>query len=369
VRAEQVLICEGYTDVMALHQAGFANAVATCGTAVGTEHLRMVSRYAERVVLAFDGDAAGVKAAERAWDAARDLTAAGGGVLDLRVLVLPPDQDPADLVREVGAEGMRAAVDEATPVVPFVVRHRVQHADLGSEAGRTAALRAALEIVGREPDPDLRREWARSEVADRIGVPYDFVATTARRMGIEVDRHEGVAVTATRRRDEAVAPAADRMTVARERAVLRVALQRPELLPPEWAEIRAEDLQHPKARAVFDAIEAAGGADAELAEVLDHAPDDELRAVIRRLALEDDPEIPATQGSNEGERTSNDLAPLVAAERVRRLLATRIEAEERRLRARLGQLHHATDATELREVQRELQQLQLRRRELAGPSS
>jgi DNA primase len=68
VRAEQVLVCEGYTDVMALHQAGFANAVATCGTAVGVEHLRMVSRYASRVVLAFDGDEAGVKAAERAWE-------------------------------------------------------------------------------------------------------------------------------------------------------------------------------------------------------------------------------------------------------------------------------------------------------------
>jgi DNA primase len=369
VRAEQVLICEGYTDVMALHQAGFANAVATCGTAVGTEHLRMVSRYAERVVLAFDGDAAGVKAAERAWDAARELSAAGGGNLDLRVLVLPPTQDPADLVREVGAEGLRSAVDAATPVVPFVVRHRVQDADLTSESGRTAALRVALEIVGREPDPDLRREWARTEVADRLGVPYDFVANTARRMGIELDRHEGVAVTTARRRDAAAAPAADRMAVARERAVIRVALQRPELLPPEWDEIHADDLHHPTARAVFEAIRAAGGADAELAEVLERAPDDEIRAVIRRLALEDDPEIPSTEARSEGERTTNELAPLVAAERVRRLLATRFEAQERQLRARLGQLNHATDGAELREVQRELQELQSRRRQLAEPAT
>jgi DNA primase len=73
VRAGTVLVCEGYTDVMALHQAGIANAVATCGTAVGVEHLRMIARYAQRVVLAFDGDAAGVKAAERAWEAAREL--------------------------------------------------------------------------------------------------------------------------------------------------------------------------------------------------------------------------------------------------------------------------------------------------------
>lgn len=111
VRAEQVLVCEGYTDVMALNQAGFANAVATCGTAVGLEHLRMIARYAQRVVLAFDGDAAGVKAAERAWEAARELRTDGqGSALDLRVLVLPDGRDPADLVRDVGAEGLRTAV-------------------------------------------------------------------------------------------------------------------------------------------------------------------------------------------------------------------------------------------------------------------
>ncbi len=367
VRAEQVLICEGYTDVMALHQAGFANAVATCGTAVGTEHLRMVSRYAEQVVLAFDGDAAGVKAAERAWDASRELTAAGGGNLDLRVLVLPSSQDPADLVREVGAEGMREAVGSATPVVPFVVRHRVEDADLNSEAGRTAALRAALEVVGREPDPDLRREWARTEVADRLGVPYDFVATTARRMNIELDRHEGVAVARSSRRDTTGAtPSADKVVVARERAVLRVALQRPELLPAEWNEIEETDLLHPKAREVFVVLAAAGGPGTDLAEVLEHAPDDDLRAVIRRLALEEDPEIPSTDGDNEAARTANEVAPLVAAERVRRLLAVRIEMQERSLRQRLGELHHVTDADELRTIQRELQSLQLRRRELGG---
>jgi DNA primase catalytic core len=155
VRAEQVLVCEGYTDVMALHQAGFGNAVATCGTAVGLEHLRLVSRYAQRVILAFDADEAGVKAAERAWEAARSLAGAGegGAALELRVLVLPDGRDPADLVREVGAEGLQRAVSDATPVVPFVIRHRLATADLGSEAGRTAALRDVLEIVGREPDP------------------------------------------------------------------------------------------------------------------------------------------------------------------------------------------------------------------------
>lgn len=356
VRAEQVLVCEGYTDVMALHQAGFANAVATCGTAVGAEHLRTMARYAHRVVLAFDGDAAGVKAAERAWEAARQLRVEGSGgvVLDLRVLVLPADQDPADLVSEVGAAGLRAAVDDATPVVPFVIRHRLATADLESEAGRTAALRAALEVLGREPDLDLRREWARTEVARGVGVSYDFVASTAAREGIELDAHEGVAVAP--RRGPATGASGSGPVTARvrlERDVLRVALQYPHLLPPEWSELTEDDFTHPMARAILHALVAAGGAGSDLAKVLDAAEDDDLRARLRGLALEDDPDT-----------TDAEVAPMVVAQRVRRLLADRLQAEERALRDRLTRLNHTTDRDELLAVQRHLTDLEQRRRQL-----
>jgi DNA primase len=356
VRSEQVLVCEGYTDVMALHQAGFGNAVATCGTAVGAEHLRLVARYAQRVVLAFDADDAGVKAAERAWDAARELAASGGGAsLEVRVLVLPDGRDPADLVREVGAEGLRDAVAEATPVVPFVVRHRLAAADLTSEAGRTAALRAALEVIGREPDPDLRREWARSEIAQRVGVAYDFVAATAARHGVALDRHQGVATVQARRpgggeRGQAGGPP-DRagQRARRERDLLRLVLQAPELLPEEWYEVREDDLEHPTARAVFRAVDAAGGAGVELRAVIDAADDDEVRATIRRLALEEDPVRPDRE---------------VAAWRVRTLLADRLEGEERELKQRLQTLHHTTDREELLEVLARLRALEERRRQL-----
>jgi DNA primase len=130
VRAGEVVVCEGYTDVMALHQAGFGNAVATCGTAVGIEHLKLISRYAQRAVLAFDADEAGVKAAERAWEAARELGAQGSGTaLELRVLVLPEGRDPADLVRDAGVEGMQEAVGgggarRALPAAPSARRRR-----------------------------------------------------------------------------------------------------------------------------------------------------------------------------------------------------------------------------------------------------
>jgi DNA primase len=354
VRAETVLVCEGYTDVMALHQAGFGNAVATCGTAVGVEHLRSVARYAERVVFAFDGDAAGVKAAERAWDAAVELasTSGEGRTLELRVLSLPEGQDPADAARELGADGMRALVDDALPVVPFVLRHRLAEADLTSEGGRTAALREALTILAREPDADLRREWARTEVAAGIGLAYDFVARSAARQGIELDRHQGVAVGgSTPRSRGAAAPGTslDRAQVRREREVLRVALQAPELVPEEWFELTAEDLTHPVARRVFETIEHAGGVGVDLAAIVEAAADDELRATIRGLAVEEEP-VP--------------LDGPTAAWRVRSLLSRRVEAEASRLRERLQTLHHERDRDELLAVQRELAELERRRRTL-----
>ena len=367
VRAEQVLVCEGYTDVMALHQAGVANAVATCGTAVGVEHLRLLSRYAQRVVLAFDGDAAGVKAAERAWEAARELDGDGQGArLDLRVLVLPESSDPADLVAEVGAEGVRSALVAATPVVPFVLRHHLADADLTSEAGRTAALREALTILAQESDPDLRREWARTEIAERIGYAYGFVTDTAKRLGVQLDAHEGVAAGGQDGRARPDARQAQRgraggdrsVTASRariERAALRALLQHPEHLPEEAAELVEDDLTHPDARAVLRAVRAGGGAGAPFADVVAAAEDDRIRGLLRALALEDDPEL-----------ADPEVVGAVVAGRIRRLLIDRVEAETQALRDELARLSHAAEPERVRELQRGLADLQRRRRELLG---
>jgi DNA primase len=358
VRAEQVLVCEGYTDVMALHQAGVANAVATCGTAVGVEHLRMLARYAQRVVLAFDADAAGVKAAERAWDAARELESDGDGArLDLRVLVLPEGRDPADLVAEVGADGLASALAAATPVVPFVLRHHLAAADLASEGGRTAALRDALTVLGRERDPELRREWARTEIAEPIGYAYGFVTETAARLGIQLDAHEGVAATRPSPRPADTAGPGP-VTAARarlERAALRALLQHPEQVPDEAAELTEDDLTHPDARAVLRAVRAAGGVGAAVPVIVDAAEDDRIRGLVRSLALEDDPEI-----------ADDEVRAAVIAGRIGRLLVDRVDAEVRALRDELARLNHATEPERIREVQRALALLQQRRRELLG---
>jgi DNA primase len=360
VARDQVLICEGYTDVIALHQAGFANAVATCGTAVGVEHLRALARYTRRVVLAFDADRAGVQAAERAWDAVRELTDAGTTGLELSVLPLPDGRDPADLVREVGAEGLREAVAQARPVVPFLIASRFETADLTSEQGRVAALREALTVLGRESDPDLRRGWARSEIARPLGLAYDLVVASAARQGVRLDAVEGVASTRERRvgRPEVRAGGAPDPAVvdARlERSVLRVVLQGPELLPRAAADLDEVDFHHPSAAAVWRAIAAAGGPGASTDAVLVAAEDDMVRDVVRGLLLEDDPAASDVEP---------ELRRQAARDLVHRLLARALMLREQELRDRLSRLDAAGDPVGLLALQAELQTLASRRRAL-----
>ncbi|MBW3620434.1 MAG: DNA primase [Actinobacteria bacterium] len=358
VRAEAVLICEGYTDVMALHQGGFGNAVATCGTAVGPDHLRIVGRYARDVVLAFDADEAGMKAATRAWEAAREVeaetTADTGARFDLKVLVLPSGTDPADFVRTEGIEALRAAVDGATPVVPFLLRRLVVDADLGSEEGRTAALRDALELLRQERDQELRRQYVRSEIADRIGLSVEFVEKTAARMGVQLDTHAGADLGSFRPRRVGSRGTIANTTPQRaawERTVLRLALQEPDLLPDEWFELTEDDFTHPTARAVYRALVAAGGAGVDVRAVLDAAADDDVRAVVLAVSMEEGPE-------GDARRTARDL--------VRRLVAERLEAERSALEVRLQTLHHEIDREEWLALNGELVEVLRRHRELTA---
>ena len=359
VARDQVLICEGYTDVIALHQAGFANAVATCGTAVGVDHLRALARYTRRVVLAFDADRAGIQAAERAWDAVRELAREGTTALDLSVLPLPEGRDPADLVGEVGADGLRDAVASARPVVPFLIASRLEQADLTTEQGRVAALREALTVLGREADPELRRGWARSEIARPLGLAYDLVVASAARQGVTLDVVEGVASTRAPRpvrRDTPSAAPDPAATDARlERAVLRAVLQTPELLPPAAAGLTGESFTHPSAAAVWRAVTAAGGPASDTEAILAAAEDDMVRDLVRGLMLEEDPATDA--GEPELRRTA-------ATDLVHRLVARDLIAQEQELRERLAAVDAAGDPGTMLALQRQLQELAARRRAL-----
>jgi DNA primase len=145
----EALVVEGYFDVLALHRAGFAGAVATCGTALTADHARLLKRYADKVLLVFDEDAAGRQATFRAMEA---LLPVG---LVVSVVALPAGEDPDSLLKAKGEEGFRACLDAARPVMEVFIEDQLRINDESVE-GRARAAEQALEQIRRLPG-DLER--------------------------------------------------------------------------------------------------------------------------------------------------------------------------------------------------------------------
>ena len=164
------VVVEGYTDVIAMHLAGIKTAVATCGTALGDGHFELLRRFGEKVVLAFDSDEAGSKAALRG----DELESPFRLDLDLRVALMPDGLDPADLVQQGRGAELVAAVAGARPLLERRIEHEVGRHDLSGPEGRARALHAAAEQVRRVNDDIARREYSR-HVARLVGVDLDSV--------------------------------------------------------------------------------------------------------------------------------------------------------------------------------------------------
>ena len=162
VTDDRAIVCEGYTDVIGFARVGLPAAVATCGTALTNDHIRLLRRYARRLVLAFDADAAGQAAAERfyQWEKEHDL--------EVTVADLPPGVDPADLAGS-DPEGLAASVERAVPFLKFRVDRVLGGADLATAEGRARAAEAAVAVI-REHPSDLVRDQYLMEVAGRTRV-------------------------------------------------------------------------------------------------------------------------------------------------------------------------------------------------------
>jgi DNA primase len=168
VRQGVAVVVEGYTDVIALHLAGKPLAVATCGTALGEEHLDLLRRFTERVVLMFDADEAGAGASIRGFE--RSVP----GDLDLRVAELPEGKDPADVVAAGDIELLGTAIDASVPLLQFRIERELANFDLSEPEARGRAVRAVAEFIGRHPDSVARHEYA-VFVARKTGVDLDVV--------------------------------------------------------------------------------------------------------------------------------------------------------------------------------------------------
>lgn len=159
----EAIVCEGYTDVIAMHEAGLTNAVAALGTSFSVDHVRAISGFAKsRIICLFDGDAAGQKAAERAVQF-MDKTQ-----LEMVCVVLPDNQDPAEYLADHGVDELRARLSEARPLMDFVFERRLAAYDLSVPGQRVAALDSLAEVLAPLKDSVLLDGYA-AQVAQMLG--------------------------------------------------------------------------------------------------------------------------------------------------------------------------------------------------------
>ncbi|RXZ86434.1 DNA primase [Agromyces atrinae] len=238
-RSQQVVVVEGYTDVMACHLAGVTTAVATCGTSFGVDHIKVLRRVLGddsgigEVIFTFDPDAAGEKAAMRAFAEEQRFAA------QTFVAVAPEGLDPCDLRLARGDAAVRSIIEQRTPMFEFVIRHTLSRYDLETVEGRVAALRAAAPIVADIRDPSIRPGYAR-ELARMLGVD---LAEVSRAVASAGRRDRGTSTEAPAKGDAATAPATERPysisdlpadpATRLERDALQAILQHSDILGPD----------------------------------------------------------------------------------------------------------------------------------------
>lgn len=305
-KVSRAVVVEGYTDVMACHLAGVTTAIATCGTAFGGDHIKILRRLlmdngSARVIFTFDGDAAGQKAALRAFEDDQKFAA------ETYIAIAPDGMDPCDLRLAKGDEAVADLAEPRTPLFEFALRQIVVRYDLDTPAGRAAALDEAAPIVARIKNSGAQHEVA-VELAGMLGIlDTQFVvkrvaqlARWARDRG--ASRGPAPAALATQRyetqtgaRPTSSGPALNlrNPVYATERELLKLALQRPELVSPAFDAYGLDEFTAAPYAAVRQAVMDAGGTEygvqdpqEYLVRARDAAPDDAVRAMVTELAVE-----------------------------------------------------------------------------------
>ena len=356
-RQHQAVIVEGYTDVMACHLAGITTAVATCGTSFGTEHIGVIRRllmdddaFTGQVVFTFDGDAAGMKAAERAFAEEQRFMS------QTFVAIARDGKDPCELRQSGGDPAVRALIESKVPLVEFVLRTVVGRHDLNLAEGRVAALDRGVPLVAMIKDHALRDEYAR-RLAGLVGVdePNRIVARV-RGLVRSGERSERPAPSTGQQ------PAADGGVPARvsmaEREVIKAALQLPDAVGKQFDELGPTAFLVAVHQQLQAAIAAAGGAVAAqtgpswpalVAEQL--PPESEARMAVNALAVE-----PL--------RAQPDRMAGYAAAMVASLANAVIEREIVQLKALLQRADSNGDRGEVERLHPRLIELELKQREM-----
>ena len=297
-KKSQAVVVEGYTDVMAAHLSGVDTAVASCGTAFGDDHARLLRRlmgdhdaFHGEVIFTFDGDAAGQAAAVKVFSGDQNF------VTQTYVAIEPTGLDPCDLRLQHGDAAVRELVARRMPLYRFVMSNLLRQHDLDRADGRLAALRAAAPLVASIRDNALVSGYAR-ELAGLLGMDIDEVRAEVMRAASRSSRRPARAAGDPPVDDALARPAQqlprpnDRL-LATERQTAKLLIQNPELFGPAWDGLTAADFTHPAYAAVFTAVQQAalGGADSGVSgewvrRIAEACDSEEIRSFVVSLAVE-----------------------------------------------------------------------------------
>ena len=276
-KKRQAVIVEGYTDVMAAHLAGITTAVATCGTAFGDEHIRILRRllmdddaFRGEVIFTFDGDAAGQKAALRAFGDDQKF------VTQTFVAVEPSGMDPCELRQHHGDAAVRDLIARRVPLFEFAIKSAIKQYDLTNADGRVSALNAAAPLIGKIRDTSLRPEYARS-LAGWLGMEVEVVSAAVKKSATKTTATASEIPASSNWRPDPNEP-----RLALEREVLKARLQMPALVR-QWRDIEKNAFSHPAYVKLREFIDAQ--ADLE-AVAMDAAESEELKSFITELTVE-----------------------------------------------------------------------------------
>jgi len=365
-RTSKAVVVEGYTDVMACHLSGVGTAVATCGTAFGDDHARILRRFLNdhaefpgEVIFTFDGDAAGQKAALRAFGGDQNF------VSQTYVAIEPTGLDPCDLRLQHGDAAVRELVARRQPLYRFVLANVVRKYDLDRAEGRVGAVREAAALVHSSRDTAVVASSFAREIASLTGMdPADVQVEVRRAAGRRPSTGGG-----SDARREAAAPASPhdgRPPAAQlpdlrdprfvlERETLKLVVQEPAAVARAAHDLGANDFTHPTYRAVWELVEQNGGpaaADADWAGRLrDRAADHTVAAALSALAVEP---VPSRKGAD-------DAFVANTVYRLQELTAQRRIAE---VKSRLQRTNPVDQTAEYNRMFGELTALEQHRRQL-----
>ena len=289
----QAVVVEGYTDVMAAHLAGVDTAVASCGTAFGDDHAKLLRRlmgdhdaFRGEVIFTFDGDAAGQAAALKVFTGDQNFVA------QTYVAIEPTGLDPCDLRLQHGDAAVRELVGRRVPLYSFVMRNVLSKHDLDRADGRLSALREAAPLVASIRDRVMVERYIR-ELAKLLGnEDFEEIRTEVLRAASRSSRRSADPAPAPEprvERREAVLPDPHDRLLATERATAKLLIQVPGLFRPGWDGLASTDFTHPAYAAVFTAVEKAAaedGGDDWVHRLTAAAEHEQLRSLIVSLAVE-----------------------------------------------------------------------------------